>query len=81
MSTLHEVAQALREAAVMRVCVMRAFAPGDVVLLETERSLSKEQAVRLGEQLRAFIDLPVQIIVLPPGVRVAGREEHERGAA
>lgn len=81
MSTLHEVAQALREAAVMRVCLMRAFSPGDVVLLETDSQLSEERRTRLREELRTYIELPVHIIVLPPGVHVAGREEHERGAA
>lgn len=80
MTTIWEAAQALREAAVIRVSILRAFQPGDVLVIETERNYSNEQLARTRERLREFIDeTGVKIILLDAGMHVVTREEEAIG--
>lgn len=82
MTSIWEAAQALREAAVIRVSILRAFKPGDVIVIETDRNYSNEQLARARERLREFIDeTGVKIILLDSGMRVVTREEQALGGA
>lgn len=82
MTNIWEAAQALREAAVIRVSILRAFKPGDVIVLETERNYSNEQLERLRTRLAEFIDMTgVKIVLLDPGMHVVTREEQAIGGA
>lgn len=76
MTTIWEAAQALREAAVIRVSILRAFAPGDVVIVECDRVYTNEKLAATHERLREFIDeTGVKIILLDAGMRVVTRQE------
>jgi hypothetical protein len=77
MSAIYEVAQALREAAVMQVSIVSAFKPGDVIVIECDRWLSRQQEqcirARIAEILQST---QIKIILLEPGMRLAAREHH-----
>lgn len=80
MTTIWEAAQALREAAVIRVSILRAFKPGDVLVLETDRMYTLEQRNAMREQLKTITDdAGVKIILLDAGMKVAAREEEAIG--
>ena len=82
MTSIWEAAQALREAAVIRVSILRAFKPGDVIILETDRNYSPQQMQATRERLREFLtEADVKIILLDAGMRVVTREEEAVGAA
>jgi hypothetical protein len=80
MTSIWEAAQSLREAALIRVSILRAFKPGDVIVLESERMLSAEQMRVTRERLKEFIDdTGVKIILLDAGMHVVTREEEAIG--
>ena len=82
MTSIWEAAQALREAAVIRVSILRAFKPGDVIILETDRNYSPQQMQATRERLREFLtESDVKIILLDAGMRVVTREEEAVGGA
>lgn len=80
MTSIWEAAQALREAAVIRVSILRAFRPGDVIVLESERTLSPQQRQETRDRLSSIIeDSGVKVILLDAGLRVVTREEEAIG--
>lgn len=82
MVNLWEAAQTLREAQVIRISILRAFKPGDVLVLETDRRYSPTELKDTRERLRALIDESgVKIILLDAGMRVVTREEHTSAGA
>lgn len=77
MTSLAEVAQALREAHVVRLSMISAFQPGDVVFVETTRPLSAETMQQLRRSVEGMLaDTGVKIVVLGDALRIVGREEH-----
>lgn len=79
---LWEAAQSLREAQVIRISILHAFKPGDVLVLETDRQYTREQLRDTRERLRALIDeTGVKIILLDAGMHVVTREEHTSAGA
>ena len=56
--------------------VLRAFSPGDVVFIEPDHDLSREQLERVKAALDcSFETTGVRIVILPHGMRIAAREE------
>jgi rRNA-processing protein FCF1 len=80
MTSIWEAAQALREAAVIRVSILRAFKPGDVIVLETDRTYSRDQLITTRQRLKELIDdTGVKVILLDAGMRVVARDEEAIG--
>jgi predicted ATP-grasp superfamily ATP-dependent carboligase len=76
-TSLIEAAQALREAAVVRVSLLSAYHAGDVVIVECTRALTAESMRKVREMVENILtDTGIKLIVLPEGMRVVGREDH-----
>ena len=77
MIALSEAAQALREAAVVRVSVLSAYKPGDVVIVECTKPYSPEAIECVRRYVQGILERTgIEIILLADGMRVVGREEH-----
>jgi hypothetical protein len=75
MTSLAEIAQALREAAVTQIVLCAAFRPGDVIVIECDRPLSVEDDLRVRMRFEQFThDTHVNVVLLEPGMRLAARE-------
>jgi hypothetical protein len=78
MTSIAEVAQALREAAVVQVSIVSAFKPGDVIVLECDKWLSEDHKARLRSTIEAILEsTEIKIILLERGMHVAARERLE----
>lgn len=58
------------------VKLMRAFQPGDVVFIETDKTYSADQTKNVQKFFHNVLgETGVKIIILQPGMRIAAREE------
>lgn len=58
------------------VKILRAFRPGDVVFIESDRVLSMEAMENLRKNIDTYLkDTGIKIVVLGGNLRIAAREE------
>jgi hypothetical protein len=61
----------------MQVSIVSAFKPGDVLVIECDRWLSKQQEQMIRERIDGILaSTKIKIILLEPGMRIAAREHH-----
>lgn len=76
MTSIAEVAQALREADVVRVSVLKAFTEGDVVFVECTKPFSAERLTHARAVIEQILGQSgVRVVLLGEGMRIVAREE------